>query len=217
MNEMELLSELAQETPLPAAGELDAARARLVAAIATDPATYATAVTAITAQQPYPSGGQPVQAPRPPAPAPVLSAVKLLYGGALGTAVQLILGLGYAGNVGALHMKVAGHQVTLLVHHQPLVIALALAVGLAEIALWLWTARAVGQGRTWARILSPVMVALATLELIGTHGVAQLVFAVLAALTGLAAVCLLWRPASIAYFRSTRALRSRPPSQIPGR
>ena len=43
MNEMELLRELAQETPLPAPGELDAARARLVAAITADPATYATA------------------------------------------------------------------------------------------------------------------------------------------------------------------------------
>ena len=38
MNEMELLRELAQETPLPAPAELDAARARLAAAIATDPA-----------------------------------------------------------------------------------------------------------------------------------------------------------------------------------
>ena len=37
MNDMELLWELAQETPLPAPAELDAARARLVAAIATDP------------------------------------------------------------------------------------------------------------------------------------------------------------------------------------
>ena len=39
MNEMELLREMAQQTPLPAPAELDAARARLVAAITTDPAT----------------------------------------------------------------------------------------------------------------------------------------------------------------------------------
>jgi len=37
MNEMELLQRMAQETPLPALAELDAARARLGAAIAADP------------------------------------------------------------------------------------------------------------------------------------------------------------------------------------
>ena len=36
MNEMELLRQMAQQTPLPAAAELDAARARLVAAITTE-------------------------------------------------------------------------------------------------------------------------------------------------------------------------------------
>ena len=42
MNEMELLRELARETPLPARAELGGARARLVAAITTDPAAHAT-------------------------------------------------------------------------------------------------------------------------------------------------------------------------------
>ena len=59
MNEMELLRELAQQTPLPAPAELDAARARLLAAITTDPATYATAVAQVTMDQPGPSAGQP--------------------------------------------------------------------------------------------------------------------------------------------------------------
>jgi hypothetical protein len=55
MNDMELLWERAQETPLPAPAELDAARARLVAAIATDPATYATAVAKVTMSRPGPA------------------------------------------------------------------------------------------------------------------------------------------------------------------
>ena len=57
MNEMELLRELAQQTPLPAPAELDAARARLLAAITTDPATYATAVAQVTTDQPGPPAG----------------------------------------------------------------------------------------------------------------------------------------------------------------
>ena len=52
MNEMELLGELAQETPLPGPAELDAARARLVAAI-----------TPIRPHTPRPP-------PRPPRPSP---------------------------------------------------------------------------------------------------------------------------------------------------
>ena len=94
MNEMELLRELAQETPLPAPAELDAARARLVAAIAADPAAgRVTAVAEVAMHQPDPSSGQPVEPLRPPAPAPVLDAVKLMYGGAVGTVVQLIIAL----------------------------------------------------------------------------------------------------------------------------
>jgi hypothetical protein len=61
MNDMELLRELAEETPLPGPAELDAARARLVAAIATDPGTYATVVAQVTTNQPYPSTGQPTE------------------------------------------------------------------------------------------------------------------------------------------------------------
>jgi hypothetical protein len=211
MNDMELLRELAQETPLPAPAQLDAARARLVAAIATDPDTYATAVAEGTTHQPYPSSAQPAEPPRPPAPEPVRDAVKLMYGAAAGTAVQWIIGLIYIGDLKAYHLRVLGTYLTTaqLSHLRPLIITLVIAAGLALIALWLWLARAVGQGRNWARILSIVLVGLATLELTGLHGVAQLFFAVLTWLTGLAAVWLLWRPASSAFFKPAKAARSR--------
>jgi hypothetical protein len=218
MNEMELLRELAQEIPLPAPAELDAARARLVAAIAADPAAYATAVAKVTMHQPYPPAGQPAGPLRPPAPAPVASAAKLMYGGAVGTAVQWILGLASIGDIKAYHLTVLGHHLTMaqLSQWRPLIITVVIALGLAELALWLWMARTVGQGRNWARSLSAVLAGLATLQLGGgTSSVGQ-GFAVLTWLTGLAALWLLWRPASSAFFKSARALRSRPPSQIPG-
>ncbi len=75
-------------------------------------------------------------------------------------------------------------------------------------------ARANGQGRNWARILSTVLFGLATLQLItqaSVHqpvshaGFAVVVFGVivpvLALVVGLAAVWLLWRPASTAFFK----------------
>ncbi|HBW18513.1 MAG TPA: hypothetical protein DEH11_05610 [Actinobacteria bacterium] len=212
---MELLRELAQETPLPAPAELDPARARLAAAIAADPAAGRfTAVPEVTMHQPYPSGGQPVEPLRPPAPAPVLSAVKLMYGGVVGTVMQLIIALAFIGDIKAYHLAVLGHHLTTaqLSHLRPLIITLVIVVGLVVIALWLSMARAVGQGRNWARILSTVLFGLATLELIGNHGVAQVLWAMLTWLTGLAAVWQLWRPASSAFFRRCRqaALTRRP-------
>jgi hypothetical protein len=214
MNEMELLRELAQQTQLPAPAELDTARARLLAAITTDPATYATALAEVTIGQPDPSTGQPAEPLRPPAP--VLSAAKFMHGGAISTAALLIAALPFIGDI---HGKVLGHRLT----PTPLTITLGAVVGLALIASWLWMARATSQGKTWARILSTVLFGLATLELlsalevIGKDGVAQAFFAGLTWLSGLAAVWLLWRPASSAFFKSAREMRSRPPSQISGR
>jgi hypothetical protein len=205
VNDMELLWELAQETPLPAPAELAPARARLVAAITTDPATErSNAVPEVTMSQPTPSGGQPVELVRPPAP--VLAAVKLMYGGAVGTIVQLVVALAFIGDIKAYHLTVLGHHLTSaqLSQWRPLIVALAIVFGLAVIALWLWMARAAGQGRNWARILSTVLAGLAALELTGTHGVAQVSLAVLTWLTGLAAVWQLWRPASSAFFRQRR-------------
>jgi len=208
MNEMELLRELAQRTPLPAPAELDAARARLLAAITTDPATYATALAEVTFGQPGPPAGQL----RPPAP--VLSAAKFMYGGAISSAALLIAALPFIGDT---HGKVLGHPLT-----PTLTITLGAVAGLALIGLWLWMARATSQGKNWARILSTVLFALATLELlsalegIGKDGVAQALFAGLTWLSGLAAVWMLWRPASSVFFKSAKAARSRPPSQIPG-
>jgi hypothetical protein len=218
VNEMELLRELAQETPLPAPAELDVARARLAAAIAADPAAgRLTAVAEVATHPPCPSDGDQLE-PRPPTPAAVLSAVKLMYGGAVGTVAQLIIALAYIGDIKAYHLTVLGHHLTTAQLNQwrPLIVTLAIVGALALIALWLWMARAAGQGRTWARILSTLLFGLATLQLSGLHGVGQVFWALLTWLTGLAVVWLLWRPASSAFFKSARALRSRPPSQISG-
>jgi hypothetical protein len=156
--------------------------------------------------QPYPSGGQPVELLRPPAPAPVLTAVKFMYSGAVGTAAYLIIALFFSFDVKDYHLKVLGHRLTTaqVSHLQPLILTLAIVIGLAAIALWLWLARAAGQGRNWARILSTVLVGLATLELVGNNGAAQVFCAVLTWLTGVGAVWFLWRPASNAFFRQCR-------------
>jgi hypothetical protein len=200
MNEMDLLRELAQETPLPANAELTGARARVVAAITTDPATYAAAVAPDDTPQPDLSTGQPTEPLRPPAPAPVLTAARFMRGGAISSAALVIVALPFAGG---LKGDVLGHRLTAT----PLVITAVIAAGLALIGLWLWMARATSRGKNWARILSTVLFGLATLELlsaievIGKNGVAQAFFAALTWLSGLGAVCMLWRPAASAFFK----------------
>ena len=194
MNEMELLRELAQETPLPGPAELDAARARLVAAITPDPATYATAVAQTAAAQPGPSAGQPADLLRPAAPKPVLSAVKLMYGAA---AVGAALVLGQLPFMGDIRGKAFGHPLTVT----PLTVTVVTVAYLVPVALWLGTARAVGQGRNWARMLSTVLFILETLALItGGLALGGPWLDLLDWLTGLAVVWLLWGPASRAFF-----------------
>ena len=120
-----------------------------------------------------------------------------MYAGAVSSAAYLIVALPFMGDVKG---RVLGHPLTAA----PLTITLVIVSGLAVIALWLWMARATSQGRNWARILSTALFGLGTLELIGNHGFAQVFCAVLTWLTALAAVWLLWRPASSVFFRRCR-------------
>src|SRR5215468_150800 len=94
--------------------------------------------------QPYPSTS-PL---RPAAPAPVLTAAKLMYVGAAFTAaVFLIAALPFLGDI---HGELFGHRLTAT----PLTITLFVVIfGLVPVALWLWMARATSQGKNWARIL----------------------------------------------------------------
>jgi hypothetical protein len=164
--------------------------------------------------QPYPSSGQPAGPLRPPAPAPVLTAVKLMYAGAAVSTVELIIGLALiiVDTKAAARGRFLGHS---LAAQKPLIITVWIAFSLVVIALWLWMARADGQGRNWARILSTVLFGLATLQLRGdfTQPVSHAGFGatalyyggtalfIAAWLVGAAAVWLLWRPASSAFFR----------------
>jgi len=148
--------------------------------------------------QSYPSTGQPTGPLRPPAPAPVLTAAKFLYGGAAVSTGYLIATLPFIGDI---HGRWNGHPITAT----PLTITVVIVIfGLIPIAAWLWMARATSQGKNWARILSTVLVALVTLQLTESRGVVPVFCAAATWLIGLAAVWLLWRPASSAFFKPQR-------------
>jgi hypothetical protein len=128
----------------------------------------------------------------------VRAAVRLMYVGAAVTTLSLILAifsLAYRGRSAAT-LRLAGRSQSL-----PVAITVGVVGGLVVISLWLWMARENGRGRNWARILSTVLVGLATLHLFGNKGLVEVVFAMVTWLIGLAAVWLLWRPTSSAFFK----------------
>jgi hypothetical protein len=142
----------------------------------------------------------------------VRAAVWLMCAGAVIPAVNLIgslIGLADSGGVkaalGKEHPGLTAAQVSQL---YPADITVAIVGGLAVTALWLWMARANGQGRDGARVFSTVLFGLATLDIglglgLGVSGLTVFgaALSVLNWLIGLAAVCLLWLPASNAFFR----------------
>jgi hypothetical protein len=137
----------------------------------------------------------------PPSPRTVRAAVRLMCAGAAVTTLGLIISIISLPLIGR-----SAATLRLLGRSQPLPVAITVGIvgGLVLTALWLWMARANGQGRNSARILSTVLFCLATLHLFGNNGVVQVVFAVLTWVIGLAAVWLLWRPTSNAFFKPQR-------------
>ncbi len=156
--------------------------------------------------QPYPSSGKPVEPERPAAPPAVLNAVKLMYAGAAVSTVSLVISLvNISGTKAAIRKARPTLTIAQVNQLNTFIITLAVVSGVIGVGLWLWMAKANGQGRNWARILSSVLFLLATLDLFGVFSQPKtllgLVFPVLTWLVGAGAVFLLWRPESTAFFK----------------
>ena len=156
--------------------------------------------------QPYPSSGKPVDSERPPAPPSVQNAVKLMYAGAAISAVSLVISLATIGGTkDAIRKARPSLTVSQVNQLNTFIIALAVVSGVIGVALWLWMARANGQGKSWARILSTVLFGLATLDLFGVLSQPKtalgFIFPLLTWLAGAGAVFLLWRKDSTDFYR----------------
>lgn len=159
--------------------------------------------------QPYPSTGKPVEPDRGEAPPSVLKAVKLMYAGAAVSVVSLIVSLiipltSIASSKATIHKdhpKLTASQVNQAFN---LGIGAAVVFGLIGAVLWLWMARANGQGKNWARITSSVFFAIETLSLLtvlNAPSVLGVVFTVVTWIIGLGAIILLWRKESSDFFK----------------
>lgn len=86
-------------------------------------------------------------------------------------------------------------------------IAFGILFGLIGVALWLWMAWANGKGKKWARVVATVLAALGLLSLLVSFASAgattmSRLFSVASVAVGVAAVTLLYRPDSSAFYEA---------------
>jgi uncharacterized membrane protein len=155
--------------------------------------------------QQYPSGGQLPEPQQGPAPASVLTAVKLMYAGAVISAITFVIGLLTVGATRTAlkkaYPKYSAHQISSLVTFD---VIIGIIVGLLSIGLWIFLARACQRGRNWARMTGTVLFALDTLLILLSVGRLRvgvgILIDVVIWLIGLGVVVLLWRKESSAFF-----------------
>jgi len=158
--------------------------------------------------QRYPSSSKPVELQRPPAPASVVNAVKLMYAGAAISTVSLVLFLVFTGDLKpAIRKQYPDWTASQVNRAFESFLAITIVEAAIGIGLWLLMAWANKQGRSWARITATVLFVADTLLTLtgfsrGPRTPIDLVFPVLTWLVGAGAIWLLWRPESNAFFKT---------------
>jgi hypothetical protein len=168
--------------------------------------------------QPDPSAGQMPEPVHPGPPPSVVMAVRLMYTGAVVSALSLIVGLATVGSFRAsirTSLHKANPKVTPAQVHNIETIFVVGSVGfqVISIGLWVWMALMNKAGKSWARIVAIVLFGLNTLSLLlgvaRTGAASGILVSVLIWLIGLGAVIYLWRRDASEYFtaRSTSPAR----------
>lgn len=163
--------------------------------------------------QPYPTGGAAEPEPQRPAPpTPVQQAVKLMYAGAIVSAISLIITLLTISSLKtAIHNADPSLSATKLHSAEVAAVAVAIIFGLIGIGLWLWMAYANKAGKNWARITATVFFGLDTLSVLTSFRQAEpvlsRVISILIWLIGLGAIVLLYQRESSAYFTASKTPR----------
>ena len=148
--------------------------------------------------QPYPSSGQAPEPVRPGPPGSVVMAVRLMYAGAVVSALSLVVGLLTISSLrSSLHKSDPSLTASQLHSLQTVVVVGSVVIGLISIGLWLWMAAANKVGKSWARIVATVLFGLDTLFLLlgvaRAGAAAGTLVSILTWLIGGGAIIALWR------------------------
>jgi hypothetical protein len=174
--------------------------------------------------------GLPGHPPPDEPPKPIQHAFKLMVAGAILQALSILLSLLQLGTMRDQISKAARENNSNLTQEEidgvvAAGVAITVIFGLLFGGLWLWMAFMNRKGRNWARILSTVFFALATLNMVatvlltvagaaagnsftaGSSTTTGLISTILLWLIGLAAIVLLWNRESSQYFQQRTAYR----------
>jgi hypothetical protein len=162
--------------------------------------------------QPYPSspaGQAPEPAELVPPPSVVMAA-RLMYAGAVVSAISLIVGLATVGSLRSnLHKSDPSLTPAQLHNLQTVVVVGSVVIGLVSIGLWIWMAMANKAGKNWARIVASILFGLDTIFLLlglaRAGAAAGTLVSILTWLIGLGAVVMLWRRDASEYFATQSA------------
>jgi hypothetical protein len=174
------------------------------------------------AAEPFPGG--PPESGRPPAPASVRNAVRLMYLGAVVSLTTVIVDLATeritrSAMLSALKAGIRKSDGVLPTASQfnsgfTATLALVSVLGLIEAGLWIFVARGSRNGKDWARVTASVLFGLDTLAVLigppdtgirGPEATVARIFAGIVWLIGLTAVVFLWRKDSGAFFKARRS------------
>ena len=161
--------------------------------------------------QPYPGGTQmPEPATRPPVPPSITRAVQLMYAGAAASLIGIIIALTTLSSIKSQIISKNPSLTTTQVNNaQHVAIGVLIASGLIGAALWLWMAQSSKAGKNWARIVSTVLFAIQTLNVVAgasaiSSGGASRIYSIVIWLIGLGAIIFLWQRSSTEYFKAPR-------------
>jgi hypothetical protein len=157
--------------------------------------------------QPHPPAGRMPGSAQPEPPPSVVMAVRLMYAGAVVSALSLIVGLVTIGSLrDSLHKAQPKLTPTQLHDLQTVVIVGSIFIGVISIGLWVWMALMNKAGRPWARIVATVLFGLDTLFLLlgvaRAGAAAGTLVSILTWAIGGGAVIYLWRRDSTAFFNA---------------
>lgn len=169
--------------------------------------------------QAYPTGGAGNQMPsadRPPQPASLRNAVRLMWAGAGLALLGTIISLAFSSKIKTTVTNAAikanatarSQNKTVLTAAQihtlaNATVAIFIFLGIVGVLLWLWMGWANNRGRGWARIVATVLFVLYTISFVLSVSRASIsiIFIALEWLCGVGAIVLLWQRPTTEYIR----------------
>jgi hypothetical protein len=133
-----------------------------------------------------------------------------MYAGAAASLIGIIIALTTLSSIKSqIISKNPSFTTTQVNNAEHFAIGILIASGLIGAALWLWMAQSSKAGKNWARIVSTVLFAIQTINVVAgasaiSSGGASRIYSIVIWLIGLGAIIFLWQRSSTEYFKAPR-------------